>query len=56
MSVMGISFCPLPSAFCLAALGGLTAQLPMAKAGILKFEILPLMPYTGLESLFAKAK
>ncbi|MDF5720024.1 MAG: hypothetical protein PUP91_05955 [Rhizonema sp. PD37] len=27
-----------------------------AEAGILKFEILPLMPYTGLESLFAKAK
>ena len=33
----------------------MTAQFPMAKAGVLKFEILPLMPYTGLESLFAKA-
>ncbi|MBD2460268.1 hypothetical protein H6G89_04350 [Oscillatoria sp. FACHB-1407] len=30
------------------------AQLPMAKANVLQFEILPLKPYTGLEALFAK--
>ncbi len=29
----------------------ITAQFPMAKAGVLKFEVLPLKPYTGLESL-----
>ncbi|CAA9588103.1 hypothetical protein AVDCRST_MAG81-4319 [uncultured Synechococcales cyanobacterium] len=32
----------------------ITAQFPMAQAGVLKFEILPLKPYIGLESLFAK--
>lgn len=38
----------------LDAMQEITAQFPMAKAGLLKFEILPLKPYTGLESLFAK--
>jgi hypothetical protein len=33
----------------------ITAQFPMARAGVLKFEILPLKPYIGLESLFAKS-
>jgi hypothetical protein len=33
----------------------IAAQFPMAKAGVLKFEILPLKPYVGLESLFAKS-
>lgn len=31
------------------------AQFPMAKAGVLTFEILLLKPYVGLESLFAKS-
>lgn len=30
------------------------AQLPMARANVLQFEILPLKPYTGLDELFAK--
>ena len=38
----------------LAEMQGIAAQFPMAKAGVLKFEILLLKPYTGLESLFAK--
>lgn len=38
----------------LEAMQEITAQFPMAKAGVLNFEILPLKPYTGLESLFAK--
>ncbi len=39
----------------LEAMQDITAQFSMAKAGVLKFEILPLKPYNGLESLFAKA-
>jgi muconolactone delta-isomerase len=39
----------------LEAMQNIAAQFPMAKAGVLKFEILPLKPYTGLESLFAKS-
>jgi hypothetical protein len=38
----------------LPAMEEIAAQFPMAKAGVLKFEILPLKPYTGFESLFAK--
>lgn len=30
------------------------AKLPMAQNHILRFEILPLKPYTGLDALFAK--
>lgn len=33
----------------------ITTQFPMAKAGLLTFEILPLKPYTGLEALFAQS-
>jgi uncharacterized protein YciI len=29
------------------------AALPMAKAGVLQFEIIPLKPYLGFEQLFA---
>lgn len=29
------------------------ASLPMVQAGVLKFEIIPLMPFTGIEELFA---
>jgi hypothetical protein len=29
-------------------------QLPMGRAGVLTFEIIPLKPYTGFEQLFAK--
>lgn len=32
----------------------IVSQFPMVKAGVLKMEVLPLKPYTGLESLFAK--
>jgi hypothetical protein len=38
----------------LEAMQEIAAQFPMAQAGVLKFEILPLKPYTGFESLFAK--
>lgn len=37
------------------AMQEIAAQFPMAEAGVLKFEVLPLKPYTGLESLFAKS-
>jgi len=37
----------------LEAMQNIAAQFPMAKAGVLKFEIIPLKPYTGLDSLFA---
>jgi hypothetical protein len=39
----------------LEAMQAIAAQFPMAKAGVLRFEILPLKPYVGLESLFAKS-
>jgi hypothetical protein len=39
----------------LEAMQDIAAQFPMAKAGVLTFEILPLKPYTGLEALFAKS-
>ena len=32
----------------------IVAEFPMAREGVLNFEILPLKPYTGLEALFAK--
>ena len=32
----------------------IVAEFPMAQQDILNFEILPLKPYTGLETLFAK--
>ena len=32
----------------------IVAEFPMAREGILNFEIIPLKPYTGLEALFAK--
>lgn len=32
----------------------IAAQFPMVKAGVLKIEVLPLKPYTGLQSLFAQ--
>lgn len=31
------------------------AQFPMAQANALKFEVLPLKPYTGIAELFAKS-
>lgn len=46
-----VLMCEAPN---LDAMQEIAAQFPMAKAGVLKFEILPLKPYTGLESLFAK--
>jgi len=39
----------------LEAMQAIAAQFPMAKAGVLRFEILPLKPYIGLEALFAKS-
>lgn len=47
-----VLFCEAPD---LDAMQAIAAQFPMAKAGVLTFEILPLKPYTGLETLFAKA-
>jgi hypothetical protein len=29
-------------------------QLPMAQAGVMQFEVTPLLPYTGTEALFAQ--
>ncbi|GAB4379593.1 MAG: hypothetical protein Kow00121_34050 [Elainellaceae cyanobacterium] len=37
----------------LQAMQALASGFPMAKAGVLAFEILPLKSYTGLETLFA---
>ena len=37
----------------LEAAKSLIAALPMAQHGLLNFEILPLKPYTGLNTLFA---
>ena len=39
----------------LEAMQEIAAQFPMVKAGVLKIEVLPLKPYTGLASLFAKS-
>ena len=47
-----VLMCEAPT---LEAMQEITTQFPMAQAGVLKFEILPLKPYTGLESLFAKS-
>jgi hypothetical protein len=47
-----VLMCEAPT---LETIQDITAQFPMAQAGVLKFEILPLKPYTGLESLFAKS-
>lgn len=47
-----VLFCEAPD---LESMQAITAQFPMAKAGALMFEILPLKPYTGLEALFAKS-
>lgn len=38
----------------LEAMQEIAAQFPMVKAGVLNIEVLPLKPYTGFESLFAK--
>ena len=38
----------------LEAAKGIVAQFPMAKDNILNFDILPLKPYMGLETLFAQ--
>ncbi len=38
----------------LEAIEDAVAKLPMVEAGVLKPEISPLKPYTGLEELFAK--
>ncbi|MFB2894833.1 hypothetical protein ACE1CI_18135 [Aerosakkonemataceae cyanobacterium BLCC-F50] len=47
-----VIFCEAPN---LEDMQAIADQFPMAKAGVLNFEILPLKPYTGLESLFAKS-
>lgn len=39
----------------LSAMQKIADEFPMVKAGVLKIEVLPLKPYTGLESLFAKS-
>ncbi|AFY57991.1 hypothetical protein Riv7116_5622 [Rivularia sp. PCC 7116] len=39
----------------LSAMQKIVEEFPMVKAGVLKIEVLPLKPYTGLESLFAKS-
>jgi hypothetical protein len=47
-----VLMCEAPT---LEAMQDIATQFPMAQAGVLKFEILPLKPYIGLESLFAKS-
>jgi hypothetical protein len=47
-----VLMCEAPS---LEVMQDIAAQFPMAKAKVLNFEVLPLKPYTGLESLFAKS-
>lgn len=47
-----VLMCEAPT---LEAMQEIATQFPMAQAGVLKFEILPLKPYVGLESLFAKS-
>ena len=39
----------------LQAMQAIAAEFPMAKAGVLAFEILPLKSYTGLATLFAQS-
>ncbi|MBD2102569.1 muconolactone Delta-isomerase family protein [Leptolyngbya sp. FACHB-261] len=39
----------------LEAMNELIAQMPMHQTGAFQFEILPLKPYTGIESLFASS-
>lgn len=39
----------------LSAMQKIASEFPMVKAGVLEMEVLPLKPYTGLESLFAKS-
>jgi hypothetical protein len=39
----------------LQAMRAIASEFPMAKAGVLAFEILPLTSYTGLETLFAQS-
>lgn len=43
----------LYEADCLEEVNKVVASLPMVQAGVLKFEIIPLMPFTGIEELFA---
>ncbi len=38
----------------LEEVNAMVAQLPMAQAGVLQFEVTPLLPYTGIEALFVK--
>jgi hypothetical protein len=38
----------------LAEINAMIAQLPMAQAGVMQFEVIPLIPYTGTEELFAQ--
>ncbi|MBD2059447.1 hypothetical protein H6F88_26200 [Oculatella sp. FACHB-28] len=47
-----VLMCEAPT---LEAMQEIAAQFPMAQAGVLKFEVLPLKPYLGLGSLFAKS-
>ncbi|MCC3437628.1 MAG: hypothetical protein JGK30_30320 [Microcoleus sp. PH2017_40_RAT_O_B] len=35
-------------------INAMIAQLPMAQAGVMQFEVIPLLPYTGTEELFAQ--
>jgi hypothetical protein len=47
-----VLMCEAPT---LEAMQEIVTQFPMAQAGVLKFEIIPLRPYIGLGSLFAKS-
>jgi hypothetical protein len=38
----------------LEEINAIIAQLPMAQAGVMQFEVIPLLPYTGTEELFAQ--
>jgi muconolactone delta-isomerase len=35
-------------------INAMIAQLPMAQANVMKFEVIPLLPYTGTEELFSQ--
>jgi hypothetical protein len=35
-------------------INAMIAQLPMTQAGVMQFEVIPLLPYTGTEELFAQ--
>jgi Muconolactone delta-isomerase len=35
-------------------INAMIAELPMAQAGVMQFEVIPLLPYTGTEELFAQ--